>query len=101
MGRVDPVPKSLELGSKIGEGGEFLVLGTELALSTLRLIPRDAFFEVPPLGRPLEPSRPYTQSRFLSRQALQIVWPEHRIFLALQKPQLLRIEGCCVGPVSF
>lgn len=81
--------------------GGFIILGIEVALSTILPVPRVAVFEVTPLGRPLELSLPYTQSIFLSRHAPQILWPEHRIFLDRQKPQLLRIEGCCVGPVSF
>ena len=87
--------------SGIGEGVEVCTLKTELAFSTLWFVPRDGFFELTPRGRPLEASRPYTQSRFLSRHALHMTWPEHRIFLDRQKPQLLLIEGCCEGLVSF
>ena len=49
-------------------------------------------FDVLSLGRPLAPSRPYTQSRFRSWQALHILWPEHLIFLERQKWQLFRME---------
>lgn len=55
--------------------------------------------DVTPLGRPFDPSRPYTQSIFLSRQALHMLWPEHRIFLDRQKWQLLLITGCEVDLV--
>ena len=58
----------------------------------------DEVFEVFSFGRPLAPSRPYTQSRFRSWQAPHIGSPEQRIFLDLQKWQLFRIDGAELVP---
>jgi len=47
--------------------------GEEVTLSDFGCRLRADDFDVTPFGRPFDPSRPYTQSIFLSRQALQML----------------------------